>query len=560
MAKSVMIRPDGRPKHCAIYTRKSTEEGLDQAFNSLDAQREACEAYIISQRHEGWQLVPEPYDDGGFSGGTMERPALKRLLAAVRAGAVDIIIVYKVDRLTRSLADFAKIVDVLDAAGASFVSITQAFNTTTSMGRLTLNVLLSFAQFEREVISERVRDKIAASKAKGMWMGGPVPLGYRVEDRKLVVDDTEAATVRQVMQLYLDHASVPALVEDLKSRGIVTKRQSMRDGSKRGGIAFTRGPLYHLLKNRIYVGEITHKDKTYPGEHKAIINADLFEAVQMRLADNVRDQQRGTRSSHPSLLTGMIRDHRGRPMSPRHAVKDGKRYRYYVSNDEVAANFARNIVRLAAGDLERAVIDALHIALDDSGAIMAHLAALGISDTQHVIVHAKSIGHLIIDLSSAGRRDLLEALDLAITIHNDAIMGSISVARLMARANVKPQQVTARIDFSVPLARTSDGHEVRMRVDPPSSAVVHDEKLVALLITAHAAYRQLLDLDPADYDAHDPAVRHRQRIGRLAFLAPDIVESILEGRQPRALTTRALSRIVQLSLDWNEQRRQLGFG
>ena len=265
MAKGKTRRQEQRsgPFRCAIYTRKSTEEGLDQEFNSLDAQREVCEAYIVSQRHEGWLLVPDRYDDGGFSGGTMERPGLKRLLGDVRSGKVDVILVYKVDRLTRALSDFAKIVDILDDTEVSFVSITQAFNTTTSMGRLTLNVLLSFAQFEREVISERVRDKVAASKAKGMWMGGCVPLGYAVEARKLMIDETEAATVRHIFQRYLELGAVPALLEDLRASGVVTKRQTMRDGSSRGAIPFNRGALYYFLKNRIYRGDIVHHDKVY---------------------------------------------------------------------------------------------------------------------------------------------------------------------------------------------------------------------------------------------------------------------------------------------------------
>ena len=282
------------PLRCAIYTRKSTEEGLDQEFNSLDAQREACAAYIVSQRHEGWQLVPDHYDDGGISGGTMERPGLKRVLDDVRSGKVDVIVVYKVDRLTRALSDFAKIVDILDEAEASFVSITQAFNTTTSMGRLTLNVLLSFAQFEREVISERVRDKVAASKAKGMWMGGCVPLGYRVEARKLIEDKIEAVTVRHIFERYLEIGAVPALLEDLRESGVLTKRQAMRDGSSRGGQAFSRGGLYYFLKNRIYRGEIVHHDKVYAGEHQAIVTAALFDAVQEQLAVNIGDRRSGT--------------------------------------------------------------------------------------------------------------------------------------------------------------------------------------------------------------------------------------------------------------------------
>lgn len=252
---------------CAIYTRKSTEDGLDQEFNSLDAQREACEAYIESQKSEGWKLVKTRYDDGGLSGGAMNRPALESLLEHVRAGKIDIIVVYKVDRLTRSLADFAKIVEILDDQGASFVSVTQAFNTTTSMGRLTLNVLLSFAQFEREVTAERIRDKIAASRKKGLWMGGPVPLGYDVRDKKMQINAKEAETVRRLFELYLELDTVRDVKAEADHRGYKTKEQKYSTGRKVGGCSFTRGRLYHLLKNPLYIGRVKHKDTTYQGQH-----------------------------------------------------------------------------------------------------------------------------------------------------------------------------------------------------------------------------------------------------------------------------------------------------
>jgi len=319
-----------RAKRCAVYTRKSTDEGLDQAFNSLDVQREACAAYVLSQRHEGWQLLPETYDDGGYSGGSMDRPGLAQLIADVTAGKVDTIVVYKVDRLTRSLADFAKIVEVLDANGASFVSVTQAFNTTTSMGRLTLNVLLSFAQFEREVTGERIRDKVAASKAKGMWMGGPVPLGYRLGDRKLVIDEAEASTVRHIFTRYSSLKSLADLVEELAHAGVRTRQREYREGRTVGGVLFTKGPLAWLLANRVYVGEVAHKGKVYPGEHEAIVDRDLWDHVQNAMSDN-RIERRLGRGRAPSLLTGLIVDPRGRPMSPTFAVREARRYRYYAT-------------------------------------------------------------------------------------------------------------------------------------------------------------------------------------------------------------------------------------
>ncbi|MHB8285778.1 MAG: recombinase family protein, partial [Caulobacteraceae bacterium] len=317
---------------CAVYTRKSSEEGLEQAFNSLHAQRHACEAYIASQAGEGWAALPTEYDDGGISGGTMDRPALKRLLADIERGEVDVVVVYKVDRLTRSLSDFARIVDIFDAAGASFVSVTQAFNTTNSMGRLTLNVLLSFAQFEREVTGERIRDKIAMSKAKGMWMGGALSLGYDLCDRKLVINPAEAETVRLIFRRYLKLGSVNRLRAELEAQGVRSKAWTARNGQMRGGCIIGRGGLYHMLSNRLYLGEITHKSASYPGEHPAIIDAKLFEAVQRKLKVNA--VMRGARATAKttSPLTGLIFDAQGQPMSATFAYgKNGKLYRYYVA-------------------------------------------------------------------------------------------------------------------------------------------------------------------------------------------------------------------------------------
>lgn len=304
------------PRFFGLRGKTDITLSLEQEFNSLDAQREACAAFILSQRHEGWNLLPEQYDDGGFSGGNMNRPAMQQLLADVETGKVDVIVVYKVDRLTRSLADFAKIVEVLDAKGASFVSVTQAFNTTTSMGRLTLNVLLSFAQFEREVTGERIRDKIAASKKKGLWMGGPVPLGYEVRERKLVVHEAEAKTVQHLFRRYLEMSSVRELIEVLDREGVRTKMQIRASGPHRGGIPFAKGSLYYLLKNRTYLGEIIHKGDSYPGEHQAIVPKDLWDAVQEKLATNAKAQKLQKRARHTSLLAGLLHDGLGRRMSP----------------------------------------------------------------------------------------------------------------------------------------------------------------------------------------------------------------------------------------------------
>jgi len=344
----------------AIYTRVSTDQGLEQEFNSLHNQREACEAYVKSQAHEGWRCLPTPYDDGGFSGGSMERPALQKLLADIKATLIDIVVVYKVDRLTRSLADFAKLVELFDQHGVSFVSVTQAFNTTTSMGRLTLNVLLSFAQFEREVTAERIRDKIAASKKKGLRVGGPVPLGYDVVNKKLVINPEEAERVRLIFRRYLDLGSLLALLIDLRKRGITTKLTRLSDGRSRGGIPFTKGPLAYLLKNRVYVGEIVHKGNHYPGEHESIPDRELFEAVQQKL--NLRARAyRHTRINNASLLTGLLYDDRGNRMTPSTTKKGNVRYRYYVSSPMLEGRHeeAGPVKRVPAHDIEQVVLAAI---------------------------------------------------------------------------------------------------------------------------------------------------------------------------------------------------------
>jgi site-specific DNA recombinase len=314
---------------CAVYTRKSTEDGLEQEFNSLDAQFEACAAYAVSQRHEGWVLVPDRYDDGGFSGGNMERPGLKRLMADVAGGQVDIILLYKIDRLTRSLADFAKIVEVLDKAGASFVSITQSFNTTTSMGRLTLNMLLSFAQFEREVIGERVRDKVAASRKRGIWMGGGVPTGYLVKDRKLVVNEPQAELVRSIYRRYLEVGSVVELVDALNIEGLRTEVRLSQRGNVSGGVPFGRGMLFRVLTNPVYRGMTVHKRHSYPGEHEPIVDQVLWDDVQATIRERTQGHSRRLNAKEPSLLVGLVFDGEGRAMRPSHALKGKVRYRYY---------------------------------------------------------------------------------------------------------------------------------------------------------------------------------------------------------------------------------------
>jgi site-specific DNA recombinase len=365
-----------RKLRCAVYTRKSSEEGLDMDFNSLDAQREACEAYVASQKAEGWLLVPDRYDDGGFSGGTLERPALKRLLADIEAGKVDIVVVYKIDRLSRSLMDFARLVEVFDRKGVTFVSVTQSFNTTTSMGRLTLNILLSFAQFERELSGERIRDKFAASRRKGMWMGGWAPLGCDVKDRKLVINETEASVVRRIFERFAREDSVSTIVRDLTAEGFRNKY----------GQSLDKGRIYKLLNNRVYVGDAVHKGTPYPGEHEAIISSDLWDKVQAILSESPRVRAGGNRAQTPALLRGLIFDADGRAMSPTHTRKGQRLYRYYASQSVLrgTGGGVRDnnpdgrgmITRVPAAEVERAVVDQLRILLRSPAIIVATWRAL----------------------------------------------------------------------------------------------------------------------------------------------------------------------------------------
>ena len=555
--------PLPRGQRCAIYTRKSTEDGLEQEFNSLDAQREACAAYVLSQRHEGWSLVPDPYDDGGFSGGSMERPGLKRLLADIGAGLVDTIVVYKVDRLTRSLADFAKIVDVLDAAGASFVSITQSFNTTTSMGRLTLNVLLSFAQFEREVTGERIRDKIAASKKKGMWMGGPVPLGYVIQDRKLIVCDSEAASVRNILARYLEVGSVRELLAILARDGVRTKVQVRTSTGHRGGIPFARGSLFHLLKNRIYLGDIVHKGTAYPGEHMAIVPRDLWDQVQAKLADNGPRLKRIANTRHASLLVGLVFDGLGRRMSPSHANKGSKRYRYYITHAEAGIDAANPAWRVSAHDLERIVMGRLQVFLADGSAVHGALAN-GVTETREVagILRAAADAALELSKATSERAAILSRYVEQVTLREGSVELTIRRASLLASA-ADPAAAKVPILLDAPTARIRRGHEVRLVIPStaPAPPSARDQKLVDLIVEAHAARRIVMESPDRSIDqiasAQGRCRTHLGRLVKLSYLAPDIVARALEGRQPPSLTRRKLM-AVDLPLSWAEQRKLLG--
>jgi site-specific DNA recombinase len=580
-----MTDPETRPRrpykrfHCAIYTRKSTDEGLEQAFNSLDAQREACAAFILSQKHEGWTVLPAQYDDGGYSGGTMERPALQRLLADIEAGQVDVVVVYKVDRLTRALSDFAKLVEVFDRRAVSFVSITQQFNTTSSMGRLTLNVLLSFAQFEREVIGERVRDKIAASKKKGMWMGGMPPLGYDVKDRKLVINSSEAQTVVDIFRRYVALKSVRDLHHELVAAGIRSKRRVRPDGTPYGGQEIARGALYLMLQNRIYRGEITHKGQSYPGQHPAIIDQPLWDEVQAVLAQNRIERATGAHAKDPSLLGGLVFDASGERLTPSYAIKKGTRYRYYVSSSLVRGTKSRAAARwrIPAGDLEGLVIGRVREFFCDPSALLD-----AFDDETHPgswRYHLSERGHQIaeefrLETTHKAKASLM-ALLCRVTIYPDRIEIGISCARtveLLAGASIDlatlhQNTVTTRRDLmalrvSARLKRV--GREMRMLVEGADDKADVDASLVRVVARAHDIQRRLSQ--NTGLTVHDVARQERVTAAyiytllRLPWLAPDITTAIVNGRQPCHLSAkRLMNNASRLPADWTEQRTLLGF-
>ena len=555
-------------QRCAVYTRKSTEDGLEKEFNSLDAQYEACAAYALSQKHEGWELIPERYDDGGFSGGNMERPGLKQLMADVAAGKVDIILVYKIDRLTRSLADFAKIVDVLDTAKASFVSITQSFNTTTSMGRLTLNMLLSFAQFEREVTGERIRDKIAASKRKGMWMGGPLPLGYDVENRRLIVNGKEADLVRQIYQRYLELGSVVDLADDLNAKGYKTKVQQRASGPHRGGCAFQRGTLYHLLSNPIYRGKIVHKGEVYPGEHEAIVPEDLFQAVQDKLKANASGTSRRLRGQQPSLLTGILKDSDGRAMTPSHASKGkSRRYRYYVTRPDRTSD--QPAYRVSAHDLEQIVTTKLATYF----AAPSNIAALAPADIeahalQQVLAKADLAAATLRSGTAKARHAIITTVLKQAVLHEDQVKLMLDRADLAEMLALPLDPSLPSITLSVPALRQRRGHQIRLMIAGEGMPIepvtlpkpARDDKLIALLADAHTARQLVLDhpeIPLAELARQqDKCRKHLGQLIELSCLAPDIIEAVLAGKQPVSLTATKL-RSSSLPLSWREQRALL---
>ncbi|SIN67164.1 Site-specific DNA recombinase [Parasphingorhabdus marina DSM 22363] len=529
-------------KHCAIYTRKSTEDGLEQDFNSLDAQREACAAYILSQASEGWEAIPELYDDGGWSGGNMDRPALTQLLDDVKAGKVDVIVVYKVDRLTRSLADFAKIVEILDENESSFVSVTQSFNTTTSMGRLTLNVLLSFAQFEREVTGERIRDKVAASKKKGLWMGGGVPFGYDVVDRQLVINQSEAATVRHMFEQYAQIKSVPHLVDELAAKGIKTRERKWKTGKKVGGIFFKTGTLTHLLQNPVYVGKMRHKDEVYEGIHQSIISQELFDLVQSIFRTNRKDNALGKKSRNPSLLTGMITDPDGKPMTPAHASKGSKKYRYYVTRTQPGDKSTK--WRMPAGEIERLVVDAVVQNLERTDAI-GDETAQKLSDQ---LDSRQEIASALPDLSIKKQRAILTELQVQVQV-------KASTVELIFRPEGQDRPTSVSIDAKL----VCKGSEVKLAIPPGNGSSKRQPDPVLLRLVAHAfAAQDILIRGKPSSMISEYSQRHIQQLARISYLAPDIISAIVDGTQPIDLTGRKILRIGNVPLCWKAQRELLG--
>jgi site-specific DNA recombinase len=526
---------------CAIYTRVSTDHRLEQDFNSLDAQHDAAQAYIRSQAHAGWALIRTRYDDGGYSGGSTERPALQRILADVRARKIDVIVVYKVDRLTRSLADFAKLVELFDGHGVSFVSVTQQFNTTTSMGRLTLNVLLSFAQFEREVTSERIRDKIAASKRKGLWVGGIAPLGYATKDRKIVVVDEQAERVRTIFRRYLKLGSLNRLMADLRAQGIVTKVRALKTGRKIGGIPFTRGPLAHFLRNRFYIGEVVFKGEVFPGEQPAILDRDLFDAVQAKLNDQ-RNNHTAARAKSEALLIGRIYDDRGNRMSPSHARKHGVRYRYYVSSPLLhgQAGRAGSVRRVPAAEIEALVGQAVREHLGDS--------ALG-SD-----------------------RDLIGTHVVRAEVQADQLAVELKAPKTGRPRDGTPpnhdsnEQEAERAVLRVPWRKTASKR--RRDIIAPKSTAPQDIRPIraetrAKLVASIARGRRWLDevVTGAVTSIEQIAARDKCSVRQvnmtisLAFLAPSLVQAAVEGRLPRGI---GVARLRDAPAEWSRQYAMLG--
>jgi len=551
-------------KACAIYTRKSTEDGLDQEFNSLDAQREACEAFVLSQKSQGWKAIDSRYDDGGFSGGNTERPALKQLMADIAAKRVHIVVVYKVDRLTRSLADFAKLVELFDAHGVSFVSVTQQFNTTSSMGRLTLNVLLSFAQFEREVTGERIRDKIAASKRKGMWMGGTPPIGYTPHERTLMIDDDQADCIREIFRLYLEQGCVRRLKTKLDKLDWLTPIKKTRRDREMGGKPYSRGHLYRILRNPIYIGKIAHKDKVFAGNQPAIVDMEMWKAVQERLSRNLNNHRTRSTAADPSLLTGLLFDDQGNRLTPTHAKKGERRYRYYIAQPliETIRDFSPASLRLPARELENAVIGAIESMLTDESRLLGLMDVIDADQARGRMSQAKKLANELSGGKSSDRIGILNRIVSRVTVQTHSIVIVLRSNALWSLGDVSDDSPTTSIEVPVQLKRC--GMAMRLVVQPTGTPTPRnpDPKMVALIAKAH---QWLAKLTSGQYVSIQ-AIAQQENVSRsyftrmiyIAFLDPFIVQRILRGDHPMELNAERLNRIVPLPLDWGEQRARLG--
>jgi len=549
---------------CAIYTRKSSEEGLEQAFNSLEAQREACCAYILSQKHEGWTPLPRQYDDGGFSGGTMDRPALKHLLDDIQEGKVDTVVVYKVDRLTRALNDFSKIIEVFDSRSVSFVSVTQQFNTTTSMGRLTLNVLLSFAQFEREVTGERIRDKIAASKKKGMWMGGMVPLGYDRVNRKLVVNSSEAETVRNIFRQYLRLGSVTKLKAYLDGKKIRSKVRTRSNGPNYGGAPYSRGALHQILNNPIYLGRIVHRGKSYVGQHKPIITQKLWDEVACRLTDNNQAHRTGRPERSSSMLTGLVRDLDGIRFTPTHCVKRGKRYRYYTSQAVIQGRGdERQVNRYPASELEALVTSQIHEMLKMSHKYLHETETS--PETEIAIQRANDLANQWPKLGISKQQEFTRAVVKTVILGHKELWIEVGRLKLLAilRGNVSNKSIATDSNKTGVIKLAASFHPVRRGVELQICGPNHpnQEKPIASLVKqiarAHMWYEQLVSGEASNVEELARRAgfkcRYVRKVLQCAALSPDLSEAILSGHHARHLTVKNLQ--SGLPLDWQQQAR-----
>ena len=556
-----------RRYRCAIYTRKSHEEGLEQDFNSLDAQREACEAYILSQAGQGWEVSNTTYEDGGISGGHLERQGIQELLADIRAGLIDVIVVYKVDRLTRSITDFGKLVDVFDGNDVSFVSVTQAFNTTNSMGRLTLNVLLSFAQFEREVTAERIRDKIASSKQKGIWMGGRVPYGYDNVNKELLIEPEEAGNVKLMFGLYLQHRNIKSVKEELDCKGVKSRRRTNKFGKTTGGQPFSKSNIVSILSNPVYAGKIKHKDKTYSGNHEAIVTLEQWNTAQELRAENKVRKKHFNHQKCPAMLNGLLFDGKGNKLKPHYANKRGKKYHYYVSKHANNNSQNKPSLRLPINTIERTVIKLLKQTLSKP----CHLLdALNLSDlsaevTSSIIQKAKELVEQINEDDPAKTKALLQSLILKVKVD----VGQIVLI-------LRPETLSESLGFELPINKPIKverdisirrrGQEMKLVIGGlEANTGNRNETLVKLVANAHLLRTELeaQNVSSIREFADQYKIDHAdaKNLIPLSYLAPSIIEDLMAGRQPVDLNARGLKNVAyHLPLDWSEQRQVLGFG